>query len=141
MTIELDLQAAVVSRITTETAYQAYDTVPQVAVDEYGASYPLFTVSSTTFTPLLTDELDKHSAAIIVQSWSTRQGVREIYQLQGAAYQALHNRLLTVNEYGNDTPTVSFDNFLLFRENSQVFPTEDGTLRGACTYRALIQLP
>ncbi len=136
MTLELDLQAAVITKLS-RLPYPRTSTVPQLAIEHYGLLYPLLTINSTVIAPLLTDELDKHSASITVQSWSLQQGLKEIYEMQGAVYNALHNQALDIIEYGGTDRT--FDNFLLFRESSGVFGEEDGTFRGACTYRALLQ--
>lgn len=129
MSFETVAQTVIYQRLANDVALQAkvagvYDAVPDAA------AMPYVTVGEDVHTEWDTFDTLGSSVSITVHTWSQTRGRKQVKELQGLIYNALHRAELTYTAY--DIVAVDF-------ENSQTFLDADGrTWHGVQTFHLLI---
>ena len=103
MSFESAIQAAIFERLRTYAPLASvlaphgsvdgpavYDDVPQAAQSESNAAFPFVTVGEDTHNANDTDDSSGADSTITINCWSRFRGRRELKQIQGLIYDALH---------------------------------------------------
>lgn len=132
MSFELEVQQLIYDVLAADSALQSlgapvYDNVKQ------GSAYPYVAIGEDlhnewdTFTSIGSD------CSVSVHTWSRQRGRRQIKQMQGAIYNALHRKESTFTVTGYNVVLCDF-------VNSQSFLDSDGLTRhGVQTFRIIIE--
>lgn len=131
MSFGIAIQEAIYTALTAALSVPVYDDVPQP--DDSGASddFPYVTIGEDVITYDDTDTEDIKQVSVTVHVWSRYSGRREVKQIQGQIYSALHRTDLSHPGY----------NFITLTEQSATSERDpDGLTRhGVQTYNLLIE--
>lgn len=125
----LELQGAIVGRLSADTGIAAvvsgvYDHVPQ------GTAFPYIELGEDTFDQWDHDDANGFEGRVDIHTWSQYQGQKQVKELQGMVYSALHDLPLTLTNYR----CIS-----IMQESEQVMNDPDGITRhGVQTFRVLL---
>lgn len=132
--IGIELQTAIYSRLTGFAALTAlvgggtpriYDHVP-----DNGAAFPYVTIGESTAIPFDTKDTLGSEDIISIHVWSRYKGKKEVKQILGEIYNALHRYILTLPNH------VCVD---CLQEMSEVYQDDDKTYNGIARYRVTTQ--
>jgi len=135
MSFELELQKAIYSALTgdsnvTNKVVDVYDYVPQPDDAQDEADFPYITIGETSFVAFDHDQRSGSRATVSIHVWSRYEGRKEVKEIQGAVYDNLHRRALSVSGY--NTITVDF-------LNSESLRDPDGeTFHGVQEFQVLL---
>lgn len=121
----LPVQAAIFSALSAAVSpVKVYDAVPQ------NAAFPYLTIGDDTAADAGTKTNQGQEITLTIHAWSQYQGRKEVKELLGKVYDALHEKPLTVPGF-----SVSMVRF----EYSDSFTDADGKTRhGVARYRVII---
>ena len=115
MNAELAVQKTIYDVLTANSpSYSVYDDVSQ------DSAFPYYVIGDSTSNDFDTKTFNGLQTTVYIHSWSRYHGKKEIKEMMGAAYAALHNQTLTVTGY----------NFVhCLYEFSEYFLEDDGITR------------
>lgn len=93
MSAELEIQKAIYSALDSALSVPVYDDVPD------NAAAPYVVIGADTLVAFDTDDGSGFEATLTIHSWSVYRGRKEIKELQGAIYDALHRAELSISGY------------------------------------------
>jgi hypothetical protein len=100
MAAETDLQCAIYQALSAALAVPVYDEVPQEATPDDG-DFPFVVVGDDTLSAWDDDLKNGFQATVTIHAFSRYRGRKEIKDLQGAIYDALHrNDTLAIGSFG-----------------------------------------
>lgn len=104
MSAELEIQTAIYDTLSNDYALGAvvkgvYDAVPQADDSGDDELFPYVTVGDDTALDWDTDTSNGKEATITIHTWSRYRGRKEVKQIQGLIYDALHLAPITVTGY------------------------------------------
>jgi hypothetical protein len=125
MSAELEIQKAVFNRLNTSLNVPVYDNVPD------NAQAPYVVIGDDTLTEYDTFGELGFEATVTIHSWSVYRGRKQVKEIMGSIYDALHRAELTVTGYN----LIGCD-----CEFSETFLESDGVTRhGVQRFRILIR--
>lgn len=135
MSAETEIQKAVYTALNGNSAFMAlvrglYDAPPQFSDGGSAANFPFTTVGSISPAEYDTQSKTGFDAVIRLHSFSRSSSMKQVKEIQGAAYNVLHLGSLTMTGYRL---------VIMRRETSDVQRDSDGSFHGVCDYRALIE--
>lgn len=135
MSAETEIQKAVYTALNGNSAFRAlvsglYDAPPQFSDGGSAANFPFVTVGSISPAEYDTQSKAGFDAVIRLHSFSRSSSMKQVKEIQGAAYDVLHLGSLTMTGYRL---------VIMRRETSDVQRDSDGSFHGVCDYRALIE--
>ena len=135
MSAETEIQKAVYTSLSGNATFAAkvagiYDAAPQFADGGNAANFPFVTIGSIAPAEYDTQSKTGFDAVIRMHSFSRSSAMRQVKEIQGAAYDVLHLGSLTMTGYRL---------VIMRRETSDVQRDSDGSFHGVCDYRALIE--
>lgn len=131
MSDEFTIQSALYSVLSSDAGLTALGpTVVDFGPSEEDASglYPYVAIGGLIFDASDTDNTTGFDMAGRVHTWGNN-GAKQVRDIQGAMYDALHLQALTVT---------GFNSVLLYRESSQIMRAASGAFHGVCEYRWLL---
>lgn len=135
MSAETEIQKAVYSALSGDVTFAAlvagiYDAAPQFSDGGNAANFPFVTVGSIAPAEYDTQSKAGFDTVIRLHSFSRSSSMKQVKEIQGAAYNVLHLGSLTMTGYRL---------VIMRRETSDVTRDSDGSFHGVCDYRALIE--
>lgn len=137
MSFESGIQGAIYAKLTGNAPLMAlvaavYDDVPQPSDSGNGAAFPYVTIGEDVAVEWDTDTDTGADVTMTIHSWSIVPGRKQIKQIQGAIYDALHRAVVIVTGY----KVVGVD-----WVSSQSFIDADGVTRhGVQIFRITLEL-
>jgi hypothetical protein len=130
------IQTEIYSKLTTNLALAAvvgnriYDDVPQNSLGEYEGAFPYVSIGEDNLVQSDTDTSHGCVGSIVIHTWGRVRGRKEVKNIQGAIYDALHHQELTVSGYAF---------VFMYWDNAQSFVDSDGKTRhGVSTFNIMI---
>lgn len=131
MSSEFTIQTALYDKLAASAPLSALGaTIVDFGPSEADASgiYPYIAIGSLFFGEFDTDTTTGFDVAGRVHTWGNN-GAKQVRDIQGAMYGALHLQALTVS---------GFNSVLLYRERSDIMRAQSGAFHGVCEYRWLL---
>lgn len=135
MGFELAIQGAVYAALTGSAALTAlvrgvYDAQPRPLTGSDTLQFPYITIGEDTHTDWSTDTESGDDATITIHTWSRYNGRKELKEIQGLIYGALHRRSFDVAGYA----LVSCD----WISSDSLIDADGETRHGVQTFRLLL---
>lgn len=128
MSAEVAIQR-MLHEVISDLGYTVHDVLPQRADPGADAGWPNVSIGEVVLAAWDDKTTNGFDFVARIHSRSRSAGVREVKEMQGAIYAALHNAT---------PPVQGFATVLLRRETSDVTRVADGSFHGVCEYRGLI---
>lgn len=136
MGVEIDLQAALYSRLSTQIVGVGKDCTAVYDYAPENANYPYVTFGQSILTSEDAQTRNRFSVLVRLHTWSRSGSSREAKTIQADIYAALHNYDLPTPDDGGGA--ANWACYSLLRESSYAEKDPDGTIHGVCEYRALV---
>lgn len=131
MSFETALQTAVFTRLDGQLTDPVYDNAPQQADSSRG--FPYVTIGEDTVNEWDTDGTLGADCTITVHTWSRYRGRKEVKDIQGQIYDALHRQESSLSFAGYNFVGCDF-------VSSDSFLDSDGLTRhGVQTFRVILE--
>lgn len=130
MAVELEFYRALYTRLNGNIGATVYDTPPQVPDGGSEEAFPYVSIGHIIITDNGTQNRHGFSALCRIHTWSRSMSYVECKTIQGAIFEQLHEKELTLE---------LFNNYSLRREDTDCIVEADGRIHGVCEYRALIE--
>jgi len=96
MAFETALQAGIYTRLSGLLSVPVHDDVPAGDADGTGAPFPYVTIGEDTLAGWDSFTSDGAEATITIHVWSRARGRKEVKQVQGEIYDALHRQPVAI---------------------------------------------
>lgn len=128
---DVTLKAALAANVQDSTKAAIYDNVPQAVDSGDDSVFPYVTVGDDTMIDWDTDTSQGKEATLTLHVWSRYRGRKEVKEIQGMIYDALHLSNLIITGYHS---------VLMLSEYSETLLDPDGLTRhGVQRFRLIVE--
>jgi hypothetical protein len=128
---DANLSALLAKDVQNNTQSAIYDNVPEAVDSGSDSVFPYVTIGDDTAVDWDTDNSQGKEATLTIHSWSRYRGRKEVKEIQGAIYNALHLSNLIITGYHS---------VLMVSEYSETLVDPDGLTRhGVQRFRLIVE--